>query len=162
MPLAALLLVLGLASAVCRAAETPPEVFLGKRCAIHLSADTELAIADDNGFCSFKPAGEAKPIRFKIVPGLADTNMVSFEAADQPGFYLRHFFSRLKVDPKPPRPDPFYPGDATFEVRPSRTGMGLRLRSFNWRECYVAATFTKKAYIVPDPDPEAMALDIVY
>ena len=40
--------------------------------------------------------------------------------------------------------------------------MGLRLRSFNWRECYIAATFSKKAFIVPDPDPEAMAMNIVY
>lgn len=156
------MLVLGLTSTVCRAAETPPEVFLGKRCAIHLSADTELAIADDNGFCFFKLTSAAKPLSFKIVPGLADTNMVSFELADRPGFYLRHFFSRLKVDPKPPRPEPFFPADATFEVRPSRTGQGLRLKSFNYRDCYIAATFTKKAYIVPDPDPEAMALDIVY
>lgn len=153
---------LELTSAACRGAETPPEVFLGRQCAIHLSADTELAIVDDGGFCSFKPASEAKPLRFKIVPGLADTNMVSFESADRPGVYLRHFFSRLKVDPKPPRPEPFFPADATFEVRPSRTGQGLRLKSFNFRDCYIAPTFTKKAYIVPDPDPEAMALDIVY
>lgn len=155
-----LVVVLGLSPANCRAAEAPPEVFLGKRCAIHLSADTELAIVDDNGFCSFKRGSESKPIRFKIVPGLANTNLVSFESVDRPGCYLRHFFTRLRVDLVPEKA--IFAADATFEVRASPTGTGLRLRSFNYRDCYIAATFTKKAYIVADPHPEAMALDIVY
>lgn len=142
------------------AAEPPVEIFLGKPCSIHLAFDTELAMVDDNGLCSFKPAGKGKALRFKMVPGLANTNLVSFELIERPGCYLRHFFTRLKVDPVPEKA--IFAADATFEVRSSPTGSGLRLRSSNYRDCYVAATHTKKAYVVPDPDPEAMALDIVY
>jgi len=144
-----------------RGAETPPTIILGKTCSIHLAFDTELAIVDDNGFCSFKRAAEAKPLRFRLVPGLADTNMVSLESVDRPGHYARHWFSRIKVDPKPDK-DPLFRPDATFEVRPGSEGNGLRLRSFNWRDCYIGATHTKKAYIVPDPSPEAATIDIIY
>lgn len=101
-------------------------------------------------------------MRFKMVAGLADTNLVSFESVDRPGFYLRHFFFRLKIDRKPDNRDPVFLGDATFEVRSNRAAGGVRVRSFNYRECYVAVTYTKKAYIVPDPNPEAMGLEIIY
>jgi hypothetical protein len=147
--------------AVSHAAETPPAIIFGKACTIHLAFDTELAIVDDKGFCSFKRSAEAKPLRFRLVPGLADTNMVSLEAVDRPGHYARHWFSRIKVDPKPDK-DPFFRSDATFEVRPGLEGNGLRLRSFNWRDCYIGVTHTKKTFIVPDPSPEAATLDIIY
>ncbi len=143
-------------------AEAPPEVVHGQPCAIHLSSSMDLAIADDGGLCSFRPASESKPLRFMIVSGLADTNLVSFESLDRPGFFLRHFFFRLKLERKGERPDPILNADATFELRPVRTGEGLRLKSFNYRECYVAASHTRKAYIVPDPSPEAMVLTLVY
>lgn len=148
--------------APAESAEVVPEVVMGQACSIHLASETEYAVAEEAGFCSFRRGEDSKPLRFKIVPGLADTNLVSFESLDRPGTYLRHFFFRLKLDRKPDVSDPIFRGDTTFEVRPSRTGDGLRLRSFNYRECYVASTFTRKAYIVPDPNPEAMVLTLVY
>jgi hypothetical protein len=143
-----------------RCAETPPEIFLGKPFSIHLSFETDMAMVDENGVCSFKPAGQGKPLRFKFVPGVANTNLVSLESVERPGCYLRHFFTRLKVDLVPEKA--IFAPDATFEVRPSPTGNGLRLRSFNYRDCYIGATHSKKAFIIPDPAPESVALDIVY
>ncbi len=140
----------------------PAEVVRGQSCAIHLTSEIDLAIADDGGLCSFRPSGEAKPLRFKIVPGLADTNLVSFESVEHPGLYLRHFLFRLRLEQKPERPDRAFNGDATFEVRPARKGEGVRLRSFNYRDFFVAATYTRKAYLVPDPSPDSMVLTLVY
>lgn len=152
---------LGLLLAEVNAAETPPEIILGKPCSIRLAFDSELSIADDKGFCSFKRTVDAKPLQFRLVPGLADTNMVSLESVERPGHYARHFFGRIKIDPKPEK-DAFFRADATFEVRPGVDGSGLRLRSFNWRDCYIGATHTKKTFIVPDPSPEAATIDIIY
>ncbi len=144
------------------AAEPPPEIIPGQPCTLELALEPGVALADDAGFVSFRRSADAKALRFKIVPGLANTNLVSFESVERPGFFLRHFLFRLRVDQKPEPPNPLFHGDATFEVRPSQIGAGVRLRSFNYRDCYVAVTHTRKAYIVPDPDPEAMAIHVAY
>ncbi|HEY3467142.1 MAG TPA: AbfB domain-containing protein [Amycolatopsis sp.] len=65
----------------------------------------------------------AKDASFKVVPGLADTRLVSFTPVtwsgyDFTGFYLRHQDFRLKLD-KYTDGDRQFAEDATFELVPS-------------------------------------------
>src|SRR5689334_17302905 len=44
----------------------PATIVPDQPCSIYLAIESDLALADDNGLCSFKPANENKPLRFKI------------------------------------------------------------------------------------------------
>ena len=53
---------------------------------------------------------------FRIVPGLADSNSISFESLDLPAYYLRHQHYRVKLHQL--SDDPQFKADATFSVVP--------------------------------------------
>ena len=55
-------------------------------------------------------------------PGLTgDDGSVSFESVDHPGFYLRHYSSKLFLeDIRSPRNRHIYKKDATFYIRPNK------------------------------------------
>ena len=84
---------------------------------------------------------EARDASFRIVPGLADKNCISFEATNVRDHYFKHAFSRVvlakRLDEKKFRED------ATFCVVPglrktARSGTGsVSLRSFNFPDRYI-------------------------
>ncbi|WP_437657816.1 AbfB domain-containing protein [Sorangium sp. So ce1182] len=66
---------------------------------------------------------------FKLVPGLANSNCVSFEASNIPGSYLRHQFLRIKLHPW--SNDDLFKNDATFCIKPAiQPGAGTPWISF--------------------------------
>jgi hypothetical protein len=84
---------------------------------------------------------DVKNAKFRIVPGLADSKCVSFEATNVPDHYLKHAFFRIvlakRLDEKNFRED------ATFCTAPglhktNRSGAeSMSFRSFNFPDRYI-------------------------
>jgi hypothetical protein len=55
---------------------------------------------------------------FKIVAGLADSSLVSFESTSMPGYYLRHSAFRLTLQKLASPTDTAFKNDATFRLVP--------------------------------------------
>ena len=101
-------------------------------------------------------------MRLQFVRGLANPTLASLEVVGQTNVFLRHFFLRLRTMPMPPRRDPLFEGDATFEVMPGVLPNTVLLRSANQRETFVARSHQGKAFVIPDPHPDAMQLVLRY
>lgn len=67
--------------------------------------------------------------------GLADTDCVSFESVNYPGYYLRHRNGKVYLDRR--ATTTLYAADATFCVVEGRSG-AVTLRSFNYPERFLA------------------------
>lgn len=77
-----------------------------------------------------------KDTSWKVVNGLADSSCLSFEAVNQPGNFLRHQESRLRIDADDDSEQ--FEGDATFCPRKALDGgSGLSLESKNNPGFYV-------------------------
>lgn len=135
---------------------------MGKPFEIRLAAATNLVLSVENDFCSWKPAGKGLAVRFQFTRGLADPTLVSLEVEGRTNVFLRHFFLRLRTLPMPPRRDVIYEGDATFEILPGTTAGTALLRSRNFRDAFVGRSHQDKAFVIPDPHPDAMDLLIIY
>jgi hypothetical protein len=73
---------------------------------------------------------------FKIVPGLADPNAVSFEAVNFPGWYLRHDGSRVRLAPGPG--DLSFKQHATFRVVEGRSNRDfVSFQAYNYPSRYL-------------------------
>ncbi|MCZ8520172.1 MULTISPECIES: glycoside hydrolase family 43 protein [Paenibacillus] len=93
--------------------------------------------------------------QYRIVPGLADPEGVSFESVNQPGSYLRHYNYEMKLAQADG--SAAFKGDATFTMTAGLAdGSKVSLRSYNYPERYIrhynyalvlqpAATDTDKA-----------------
>ena len=77
------------------------------------------------------PALLKQDATWRVVAGLADAACYSFEALNQPGQYLRHAGSRLRIDPN--ANSDLFRQDATFCARAALDGSGnLSLESKNF------------------------------
>jgi len=95
---------------------------------------------------------QVKPenIQFKIVPGLADENHLSFESVDLPGHFLRHQGWRVKLHPGSAA-GPFK-ADSTFIAIPGLNGKDtLSFRSVNFPNHVIAETEKKELWMVENP-----------
>lgn len=91
--------------------------------------------------------GEVDPINtldtqdftFRLVPGLADSNFVSFESVNFPGYYLRHSNYRLTLQKG--TSDQLFKNDATFKILPGLAypdGYGfVSFESYNFPGYYI-------------------------
>jgi hypothetical protein len=166
MNLPGILLAIAFSVASCvsdlRAADSDVLYEVGKPFKLHLASDTNLVLCVENNLCSWKPAGEGEPVRLKFTRGLADPTQASLEMADQTNTFLRHFFLRLRTAAAPARRDPIFEADATFNVQPGSARNSVVLRSFNFRDAFIARTHTGKAYVTPDAAPDAAQFIISY
>lgn len=76
---------------------------------------------------------------FRLVPGLANAGCVSFESSNFPGYFLRHQFYRLKLNPS--ENADLYRRDATFCIKPAlQPGVGspwVSFESYNFPGSYI-------------------------
>ena len=72
---------------------------------------------------------DKKDATFKIVPGLADSKLISFESVNYPGYYLRHQNFRIKLHKY--SDEQLFKEDATFRKVP-----GLADKSWSSFESY--------------------------
>ncbi|MEV7025314.1 AbfB domain-containing protein, partial [Kitasatospora sp. NPDC093558] len=77
--------------------------------------------------------GRRSPARNRA--SLAGSGCVSFESADMPGSYLRHYAFQLLLQPNAGTSQ--FAADATFCAQPGNSGTGYSLKSFNFPERYV-------------------------
>ena len=110
-------------------------------------ASFESYIAPDYYIRHYNGLGEISLIRserdmddatFRIVPGLADSRCISFEASNYPGYFLRHRNSEIYLDPA--SNDLLYSEDATFCPRPGLADPNeLSFESCNYPDSYLNA-----------------------
>ncbi|WP_258054963.1 alpha-L-arabinofuranosidase B [Streptomyces sp. Ru71] len=93
----------------------------------HDSAGSDAAIA---AVSSSSPSADKAAATWIVRPGLGDASCVSFESADRPGQYLRHYDFRLRVDSIDS--SALSRLDATFCPQASHNGQGVSLRSANY------------------------------
>jgi hypothetical protein len=98
----------------------------------HNSADSNAVIAAVSSSSSSTDKAAATWI---VRPGLGDASCVSFESADKPGQYLRHYDFRLRVESIDS--SALSRLDATFCPQASHNGQGVSLRSANYPADFV-------------------------
>lgn len=98
----------------------------------HDTSDDRVVIAPVTSGSSATDKGNATWI---VRAGLANSGCVSFESADTPGSYLRHYAFQLHLQPGAGTSQ--FAADATFCARPGNGGTGYSLQSFNYPARYV-------------------------
>ncbi|GAB1332529.1 alpha-L-arabinofuranosidase B [Streptomyces sennicomposti] len=110
----------------------------------HNSADSNASIATVS---SSSAAADKAAATWIVRAGLGDASCVSFESADKPGQYLRHYDFRLRVDSS--AAGGLFAQDATFCPQAGHNGQGLSLRSANYPSDFVRH-FDHDAYVAGD------------
>lgn len=110
----------------------------------HNSADNNAVIG---AVSSSSPAADKAAATWIVRTGLGDASCVSFESADKPGQYLRHYDFRLRVDT--PASSDLARLDATFCPQAGHNGQGVSLRSANYPADFVRH-YTHAAYVASD------------
>ncbi|WP_435861001.1 alpha-L-arabinofuranosidase B [Streptomyces spiralis] len=110
----------------------------------HDSADSNAAIATVSSSSSSADKSAATWI---VRAGLGDASCVSFESADKPGQYLRHYDFRLRIDVNDG--SALSRQDATFCPQASHNGQGISLRSANYPSDFVRH-YNHAAYVASD------------
>ncbi|MFJ9038462.1 alpha-L-arabinofuranosidase B [Streptomyces sp. NPDC102406] len=98
----------------------------------HNSADSNAALA---AVSSSSTSADKAAATWTVRAGLGDASCVSFESADKPGQYLRHYDFRLRVDSIDS--GALSRLDATFCPQAGHNGQGVSLRSANYPSDFV-------------------------
>ncbi|MFI9564452.1 alpha-L-arabinofuranosidase B [Streptomyces rishiriensis] len=98
----------------------------------HNSADSDAVIA---AVSASSPSADKAAATWTVRQGLGDASCVSFESADKPGQYLRHYDFRLRVATIDS--SALSRLDATFCPQASHNGQGVSLRSANYPSDFV-------------------------
>jgi hypothetical protein len=98
----------------------------------HDDADTKVVISPINSASSATDKADATWI---VRAGLANSSCVSFESANTPGSYLRHYAFELYLNPNNGTSQ--FAADATFCPRPGNSGTGYSLQSSNYPTKYI-------------------------
>ena len=96
----------------------------------------------------------------KIVEGLSDKNLISFESVNLPGHFLRHQGSKLKWhNTKAAGP---FKADATFMIVKGLTGRDtVSFRSVNYPTHYITIDKNKELWIREKPDKKSASFKLM-
>jgi len=152
-----LFMVLGMAAMLPLSADQNPNA--ANRSYILISVSHPgCAIAEVNALCVVSPPGVTTPLHLKIVQGIADSTCVSLESEANPGYFLRHQNSRLKLHPYPEN-DGLFAADSTFYLVRNSDG-SVSFRSYNYPKQYISVTASNELYIATDPEPPARSFTL--
>ena len=98
----------------------------------HDSSDDKVVIGAVTSSSSSTVKGDATWI---VEPGLANSNCVSFESANESGYYLRHYAFELYLEANDSTTQ--FADDATFCPHPGNSGTGYSLQSYNYPAKYI-------------------------
>jgi hypothetical protein len=84
---------------------------------------------------SGSPATTKADATWIVQAGLADSSCISFESANDPGQYLRHYDFELYLEPDDGGSQ--FAQDATFCPRPGNSGRGYSFDSVNYPNKYI-------------------------
>ncbi|MFE9425992.1 alpha-L-arabinofuranosidase B [Kitasatospora sp. NPDC006697] len=110
----------------------------------HDDSDSKVVISPITASSSATDKGDAS---WLVRPGLADSSCLSFESANAPGSYLRHFAFELYLNPDDGTSQ--FAADATFCPKAGNAGTGYSLQSFNYPAKYLRH-YGLTAYIASD------------
>ncbi|GHE13353.1 alpha-L-arabinofuranosidase B [Streptomyces alanosinicus] len=110
----------------------------------HDTGDDKVVVAPVTSSSSAGDKGDATWI---VRAGLANSNCVSFESANTPGKYLRHYALQLHLQPDDGTS--LFAADATFCSKPGNSGTGYSLQSFNYPAKYIRH-YSFTGYIASD------------
>lgn len=98
-------------------------------------------------------ASSAHASKFKLVPGLKDPNLISFEAIGLTGCYLRHQRFVFFLHEKPKVTSVLFDADASFRlVHPGDNK--VRFEASNYKGMFLAARSDGSVILAKDPPPE--------
>jgi hypothetical protein len=110
----------------------------------HDDQDNEVVITQ---ITSASPAIAKADASWIVRAGLAGSSCVSFESANQPGQYLRHYDFELYLGPDDGSSQ--FADDATFCPQPGNSGQGYSFQSVNYPHKYIRH-YDYVAYIASD------------
>jgi hypothetical protein len=110
----------------------------------HDNGDNRVVITDITQGSSALSKADAT---WLVQAGLADSACISFESANDPGQYLRHFEFELYLEPNDGSSQ--FAQDATFCPRPGNSGKGYSFQSVNYTAKYIRH-FDYAVYIASD------------
>jgi len=110
----------------------------------HDAGDTKVAVAPVSATSSSAVKADATWI---VEPGLASSGCISFQSADQPGSYLRHYAFELYLAANDGTTQ--FAADATFCPRGGNSGTGYSFQSFNYPDKYIRH-YNYTGYIAAD------------
>ncbi|WP_084729972.1 alpha-L-arabinofuranosidase B [Streptacidiphilus neutrinimicus] len=115
----------------------------------HDTSDDKVVIASVTTGSSATVKGDATWI---VRTGLGNSTCVSFESADTPGSYLRHYAFQLHLQPNDGTGQ--FAADATFCPQPGNSGTGYSLQSLNYPTRYVRH-YAYTGYLAADGGTDA-------
>ena len=98
----------------------------------HDSSDDKVVLAAVTSSSSSTAKADSDWI---IKPGLANSNCISFESANESGYYLRHYAFELYLETNDGTTQ--FADDATFCPHPGNSGTGYSFQSFNYPAKYI-------------------------
>ena len=110
----------------------------------HDDSDTKVVIASITSGSSSTAKADATWI---VHPGLAHSSCVSFESANDPGQYLRHYNYELYLNANDGTSQ--FAQDATFCSQPGNSGQGVSFESWNYPAKFIRH-YNFTAYIASD------------
>lgn len=90
--------------------------------------------------------------KFKILPGLADTSLVSLEAVGFTGFYVRHQKFVFYLQPRPKHVNPLFDSDSTFTMH-QLDGDKVRFEASNYPGRFISVMDDGAVVLTKDPPP---------
>jgi Alpha-L-arabinofuranosidase B (ABFB) domain len=88
--------------------------------------------------------------KFKILPGLADKSLVSFEEVGFTGFYARHEHFVFHLRPRPKQLNPLFDSDTTFKMV-QIDGDKVRFEASNYPGRFMTARDDGAVLLTKDP-----------
>ena len=88
--------------------------------------------------------------KFKILPGLADSSLVSLEAVGFTGFYVRHQKFVFFLQPRPKQLSPLFDSDATFKML-QLDGDKVRFEASNYPGKFITTRDDGAVILTKDP-----------
>jgi hypothetical protein len=116
-------------------------------------------VTEAQGLCNLVSGG-ATPLRLRLSPGNANDKLVSLEAVDFPGYFLRHQNCRIKLHPYAEN-DGLYANDSTFHLIHNPDGT-VSFQSYNCPNLYLTVTAKNELWATPDPEAPSRSFTLGY
>ena len=118
---------------------------------IRLDADPTKCLSGQQGKAAEMSSVHAR--KFKFLPGLTDSKLVSLEAVGFTGYYVRYDRSVFFLHLRPRQLDPGFDSDATFNMVPL-AGDKVRLESSAYPDCFMTARDDGAVVLLKNPPLE--------
>jgi Alpha-L-arabinofuranosidase B (ABFB) domain len=117
---------------------------------IRLDATPAKCLSGQPGKAAEMSAAHAR--KFRILPGLSDTSLVSLEAVGFTGVYMRHQKFVFYLQPRPKHVNPLFDSDATFTMHQLDDNK-VRFEASNYPGKFISVMDDGAVVLSKDPAP---------